>query len=762
MRKIFYLMAMAITAVSFTACMDDDNNYIADVNYPKEATGNEMLVEAYANEFTFDINTKGAWKVVSDRRFLHVRPNEGNGNATVTVSVEANQSDDRKLGNLTIVFPGHEGENKTFVIEQKFAGDYAENGADIIDTSDKIYAVGYSYDCTGEYASPNSVRKEVLDGKAMIEDGVLAVNAVQASLTYNTITGSSISEMTNSLSVKANVKGGFGKFKAEASASFDMNNIKNSNYEFASTYFDLEIRHASLSKDIETLKDDYMTDDAWNAINGVPVTNKRGITKVSYPSTNEGFKKLIEEYGTHVIVEAGLGGRVRYCMSVDISKIESSYDIKAFAKASYAGIVTAEGSVDEKYKQSFKDNQKKLNIQLNVLGGDAALATKLGTEDGFNKANLEAWINSVTKNENMSLVSFSDKSLVPIYELVEKNATVENGGFNGMDRYNDLKEYIDGIGSSTIATDFSSYDCGTVTEFDVPSFEDAGYNKSLIKDIIIDGQYVGQVCNEYIPNIDRENRVTVVYPFINNKARYNMGFFLGNNTHKPARVSWDGTDVHVEEYADLDFGKVTKLYLRGSSITATPPDGTEPQTATAVKDEYLNGIRKNVDHGGNDNSNYPLVKIFDKIWTRENYRREVLGTGYPNWGHYVYNGVEGRNDVYWEEYYTLHSAQDPNLFPAGWRVATGSDFQTMKNKLVANGWGMAASALKMGAVTGFDIVWSGWVNKGTGGYTNSSDQMEYVTSDAYHIRLKKDGTFDICPNEYNAENWLMSIRLVKE
>ena len=104
MRKIIYLMAMAITAVSFTACMDDDNNYIADVNYPKEATGNEMLVEAYANEFTFDINTKGAWKVVSDRRFLHVRPNEGNGNATVTVSVEANQSDDRKLGNLTIVF----------------------------------------------------------------------------------------------------------------------------------------------------------------------------------------------------------------------------------------------------------------------------------------------------------------------------------------------------------------------------------------------------------------------------------------------------------------------------------------------------------------------------------------------------------------------------------------------------------------------------------------------------------------------------------
>ena len=250
MRKYFILMAMAIIAVAFTACTDD--NFLAEVTLPAEATGNKMVVDAYAHDFTFDIKTEGQWKVESNSRFLHVSPTEGTGNATVTVSVQNNQSDERKEGNLTIVFPGHEEENKTITIEQKYAGDYGENAADIIETSNKIYAVGYSYDCTGEYASPNSVKMEVFDARAMMKDDVLAVNTVQASLAYNTITGSSVSEMTNHLTVKANVKGGFGKFKAEANASFDMDHVKNSNYEFASTYFDLEVRRASLSKDFET------------------------------------------------------------------------------------------------------------------------------------------------------------------------------------------------------------------------------------------------------------------------------------------------------------------------------------------------------------------------------------------------------------------------------------------------------------------------------------------------------------------------------
>ena len=741
-------MAMAIVAVAFTACTDD--NFLADVTLPAEATGNKMVVDAYAHDFTFDIKTEGQWKVESNSRFLHVSPTEGTGNATVTVSVQNNQSDERKEGNLTIVFPGHEEENKTITIEQKYAGDYGENAADIIETSNKIYAVGYSYDCTGEYASPNSVKMEVFDARAMMKDDVLAVNTVQASLAYNTITGSSISEMTNHLTVKANVNGGFGKFKAEANASFDMDHVKNSNYEFASTYFDLEVRHASLSKDFETLKFDYMTDDAWNAINGIPVT-KRGVTKVAYPSTPEGFKRLFEQYGTHVIVECGLGGRVRYSMSVDISDINSSYDIKAFAKASYAGVVTAEGSVDEKFKQSFKDHKENLNIKLYALGGDEALAKQLGSKEGFTKTNLDAWVKSVTK-DNMALISFGTRSLVPIYELVERNATEKEGGFNGEDRYKAMKEYFE-KGSSA---DFSSYDCGTVTEFVVPSFDNAAYNSSLIKDIVIDGQYVGQVCNEYIPNIDREHRVTVVYPIINNKARYNMGFFLGNNSHKPARVSWEGSDVRLEEYVNLDFGKVDRLYLRGASITTTPPDGTKAFSATAVKDEFLEGLRYNSNSRKNELGNYPLVKIFDKIWTRENYNYRHDG----NYGKEFTQTRDGKQVTFWSEFYTPYNCgkhQAPVWLPAGWRVSTLNDFKEMNKKLTNNGFSFPGLALKNGGVTGFELYYLGKYDTWGGGFRETNNAI-YHTYDGKQAIYESNGSFD----DWGAdEDEFCPIRLVK-
>ena len=758
MKKIIFLMAMAIMVLSFTACTDNFDNpvFTSDVTLPKAAEFDDgaMLVHQWASEFTIDIAANGEWRIESDRRFLRPETKEGKGNATVTISVQENTSDDRKVGHLTIVFPGHEEQNKVITVEQEWYGDPVDNAADVIETNNIIYAVGYSYDCTDEYASPNSVRKEIFDTRALIKDGVLAVNTVQASLTNNTITGSSISEMTNQLAVKANVKGGFGKFKAEANASFDMNHTKNSNYEYASTYLDLDVRHASLNKDIEALKDDYMTDDAWNAINGVPVKNKRGITKVAYPTSNDGLRKLVEEYGTHVVMESGLGGRVRYSMSVDISDIKSSYDIKAFAKASYAGIVTAEASVDNKFKQSFNDHKGKLNIKVDVLGGDESLAKKLGLEGGFTKENMDAWVMSVTQ-DNMALVSFSNKSLVPLYELVERNATVKENGFDGQERYKELKKYID----KDCSSDFSTYDCGTVTKFKVPSFEGAAYDQTLIKDIVIDGQYVGQVCNEYIPNIDREHRVTVVYPMINNQARYNMGFFLGNRSHKPARVSWDGTDVHIEEYTDLDFGTVDSLYLRGASIMAKLPDGTKPMEATAVKDEFLEGLHYNQKgrwETSNTPYNYPIVKIFDKIWTRMNYNQCVDDNYENNNGRYYTLTMDKKSAKVWNEYYCR--SYIPWECPQGWRVANLEDYTRMNDKLVANGYSLPGLALQNGGVTGFELYFVGYFeNMSWDGSWQETDEAIFGTKDYKYIAYHKNGSVRSGDFQSNLHN----IRLVK-
>ena len=631
MKTIRSLMAIAIAMTTFVACSDsnDDNKYVADVNVPTNVpTTSEgyLLLEAGAHEFTLNIKTDGKWTVTSQNRFMRVKNAEGTGNATVTVAVQNNQSDDRKEGTLIITFPGHESENKTITVEQKYLGDYGGNAADTIGTNNKIYAVGYSYDTTNSYANPNSVRLEVFDTKALMDDKVLAVNTAQGSLVENTITGSSISEMSNKLSVKASVEGSYCGFKGEVKASFDMTHTSSSNYEYAITYLDLGVRYASLNRSLEALKDEYMTDDAWNDINGVPVKNKKGISKVRYKSNDEGFKELINAYGTHVIIRAGLGGRIRRSMEVDISKITSSYDVKAFAKASYSGAVDVSAEVDENYKQSFEDNRQQIDINTDVLGGKESLNKALATKDGFTRSNVDAWIQSVTK-DNMALTSFDEGSLIPIYDLVERNATVENGGFNGEERYRLLKGYIDNnMGKDP---DFSYYNCGTVFEFNIPTFENK-WNNTLIKDIYCDGHWVAQVCNEYIPELNRDERVTVVYPVIVNQPRYYMGFFLGNDSHKPARVAWSGTSVSIEEYDDLDFGKVSKLYLRGASIKTAPHEGMETKICE-TKEEYLQGLKGAGTNYQGEKYNYPIVKIFNNIWIRENYKHEVYVQPHRDW-----------------------------------------------------------------------------------------------------------------------------------
>ena len=687
-------MALAIALVTLAACSSsDDAKYVADVSVPATVPTTQegyLLLEAGAHEFTFDIKTEGKWTVTSQNRFLHVKNGSGTGNGTVTIEVENNTFEDRKLGALDITFPGHESENKTITVEQKYLGDYGGNAANIIELNNKIYGVGFSYDIKGEWASPNSVKVEIFDTDSLIKSGILATGVPQMEVSDYTITGSTISEVSNKLCIKASVEGSYGAFQAEANASFDMETSESSTYEYASTYFDIQLYRASLSKSPQSLIFDYMTDDAYNAINGLPVKTKRGMRNL-YGNTREGFKKLIDDFGTHVIVEAGLGGRLRRSMQVNTSEITSSYDVKAFAKAGYDGVCKAEASVDEHFKQSYKENAKAIKTSMSVLGGDKDLALDLVADGGFTSKNYTAWRKSV-QDTAMTIVNFSSKSLVPLYELVDREAE------GGEDRYTALKSYMT---DGSVAADFSTYKCGTVTEFEVPSFEGAKYNETLIKDIYLGGQWVGQVCNEYIPNINRDKRVTVVYPGVNNKPRYNMGFFLGDNKgHKPARVSWDGTNVAVEAYEELDYGAATKVYLRGASVLPRLPEGTTALKADDPRDEYLEMI----------DWKYPLVKIFNNVWMRENWHSGNT-SGQPLREYDI--DVNG-------EKFTVKSQEfsDENdiyaNFPASWRVPTKDDAQSIIDKLSNNGFAQPITALLYGGVTGFEDVLSyaigyGWV-----------------------------------------------------
>ena len=716
-----------------------------------KTVGDTLVFDMMDSTYDFKIEADGKWRIEDRTRFVQsISQDSGEGNATIQMRLARNYLDRRHVGRLRIVFPEDTSQNKTITIVQKYKGDYDDN-ADV-DVANDIYVVGFGYNAiTGGYANIESIEAEIFDTEELIKKKSITYGSNKFSYNTTSITGSTISDISFNLATTANVEGSVAGFSAEMKSSFDMSKAKKNNYEYALTYINYETQTVKTTKALKELrKKKNMNVFAYYAINGLGDEDSE---EPDYPSTNEGFRELISDFGSHVVMEARLGGRIRQAMTADVSKITSSYDMNVFAKAAYKGFVDADASVDTKMKQSFEENRSSLDIRVDVLGGDKKLASKLTSKD-VDPESVEKWKKSVTDGTDAALIGFSNKGLKPLYELID-----ESLGPEAKERKQKLKAYME---SKQFASDFElGYDCGTVTEIDVPKIEDNDTN-TLIKDIFLNGQLVAKATLEFVPLLNIKEKVRVVYPVINNKVRFNLGFYIGDKDHKPARVSWDGTDVSIVEYENMDFGAAKKLYIRGASVTSVPPEGTEPHAGT-VEDSYLkstiyvkakesqNGFRRETD-GKDVNHNYPLVKIFNHIWLRENYASTLGRSGKSyvavpdylsiKWGMADDADVGAAIDV-------IYSGRKLDPFvPSGWKLPSKEDFLEIEKALTTNGVTNVGTAMVSKGLCDSNEDGCGLV----GFALRAEDYGFLVTNSKSYVKMRKSGTafeYESAPEAYD-------------
>ena len=692
MKTLAYINTQALTAKSLlsiatliaggifsTACSDDTTGSPlgGTVNSSVQADDGAMVFEMQDGTYELSVTAEGPWHIEDSTHFVQsISQTEGTGPATVELKVLANDLDERLEGNLFVV-ADDPNQGKTVKVVQKYYGDYGENAPSDIGRSNKIYAVGYGYNAiTGAYADHSSLKAEIFNTKSLIEEfNGITLSPTSVDYHEKTFTGSTIADTSYELGSRVGVSGKIAKFETEMKSSYDLKVAAQDTFEFAMTYLNMVTQTVGLDIGVDDIKSDpenFMKKSAYDAINGL---NK------NYKTSNEGFKKLIRTYGTHVVVGAALGGRIRQSMTANVANISTQFDMKTFARAAYSGaIAKTKDTVDSKLSMSLKANLENMDIKVNVKGGDNLLAVKLTDSKVLNPEDIKNWKESVTKTENASFIDLAGDGVLPIYELID-----EDLGPEAKERKQKLKEYMEG---KDVIADFSTYECGTVTVIDVPKIEDREKN-TLVKDIYSSGQLIAKAVLEYIPNQNYKEKIMVIYPVINNKVRFNMGFFIGDKTHKPARVSWDGTDVAIIEDADLDFGAVSKLYIRGSSVTAEAPNGTTP-FAGRVEDSYLKANKSTFRRAGDMvtaidtyDYNYPVVKIFNHIWTREDY------VSYSDrYGNLLrvqdFVLIPWDNDLYKAELKT-NIAKKKDYAPAGWSIPDATAFKEIADKLEANG-----------------------------------------------------------------------------
>lgn len=610
--------------------------------------------------------------------FAYIFPTKGTGSGSITLCVLDPTDESSRTGKLTVTYAG--GSTIEIALEQRASASNAlEGGA----SGRKKRAIGYGYNAFKGYASEQCLVNPVFRIAQMedeegieTEDGDIAqiVYADSASrVTYREESGSNIAELEKNLNASVSASTEFAGFSAELEASYSQSQKQNDDYQFAWLDTLVTTHTASVEGDVEALAgEEVLTAGAYKAINN---TNGNW----------DDFQKVVQNYGTHVVVGGKLGGKLHVDMAADTSKITGSYEASAMIKAGYSNaFVDASAQVDADYKNTFTNERSAFTFTSSVRGGSSgtdgtqAQINDLLTSRETDAAITSEWQKSLSEITNCVFMDFDsfDDDLLPIYELVDRELP------NGEERYEEFKEYFTG----KMLTDFtvpkqSSYVSSAPAKITIPTEEEWTREErilrgSLVRDVYNGGTLVARITNEFIPQLNAKKRVTVVYPATNTKVYYNMGYFVGDETHRPHSVSWNGSVPVLTEKNKEAFGAVSCIYIKSLNMSAQEPDylasGVSPFETTQT-DYTLNA---------GANGTYTVVKVLNNLYTRTFWNGTVSrnGTHLADNTHYYSRRSDGLKYYSKEAYISLESRYGA-FTPENWEVPDEDRIKTLLSVL---------------------------------------------------------------------------------
>lgn len=610
------------------------------------------LLPAKGGETTFEIRSNTAWEIETDIDWAFAAPHKGDADATVTLYMEPNAEETRR-GTLTVRFPRATQKNRTINLTQPVEFDSS-------DFDDNF--LGYGYNIFGLYANNESksngqilssaklkARQDSIDQKKIWADNVLDSD-YSRKYDYTAHTGKTYEEVSQSFKIDAGISASYMLFSAEMKASFAQNSDETREEEFAIYSYNINLGKRIITRAAVDDYDMWITASAKKAINGL-ITRYAG---------SEGIKRLVENYGTHVIVGGHMGGRLDYSMVVDKAGVTSDFNITAMVKGGYGSYFNA--SVETEAKQMYERNSSRCKTSVKCIGGNKSVITA---------KDLDLWFNSVVNEGKSVLMSFDQYDLVPIWEFCEDPK-----------RSREIEEFVLGKYYEDAIADIYNTQYKRI---DIEEFSKEP-NISLVRRAEIDGVPVAEICNEYIPGISGNSRVTVVYPIVNNVTQHDCGFFVGNDFNPPAKVVWskDATYPKLTRLSGYPVGAQKTIYMKGRNIATSVSPGVE-YIDCDVKDFVMSAYLWYSKY------DYPIVKVGKTYWTRRNF-----GSKYD---------ANHKELIEYDGWYTSSIVEAPMY--AGWDLPTADQMKELM-QYVNNDSQKLRSIDDVGSITGFDIVKTSW------------------------------------------------------
>ena len=777
------ILTAGVFATALTACSDELNSEA--VNGADLESCQSMKLEQYSYTVPVKVDIEGDWEIDfqfndPSNEFCYVTNPKGHGPAIVELNMLDNWTETRNEAQMIIRDLSNSNNNRSFRLMQKCNLDNPEYTAAMTRGSvedslleaklarmyqmgNRTKAVGYGYNA---FKAPDalSVSKNPLIALKKLENkstdsGAKLVGA-KFSTNVQTVYGKSYEELFSSLTSKTMTNVTKGGLTAEMKATFSSTQKSSNSHMFVYTTVDAIITQAYLSGlDCNNYRQ-FLTTNARKAIDGEGV----------YATSDEGFRRLIEDYGTHLIKQSDLGGHLVYATTIDKQLTENTEEADLYAKCSYENSLMKAAlkndvSVNSNIKNSYKKNSEKVFTKVKAMGGDPKLAVVVDTLD----SSVAAWHESLTDNSAIPVgIGANKEDLVPLYDLVD-DSTPE-----GQERKQRMKDFFETGMAAVMAFDGTSESTtDDVYEIDLSAFTSANglndasaHQGTMVFEAWANNKAVAMICKEYIPQITNQGVVTTVYPMNMNKVNLASGRFVGCPKHVPAKISWNSNGTPNIANDGTEKAMETKVYVRGGKVfTYKPLCGTivKPE----IKGKYLTGQKYDesvsIQFGGakiltfgyeylnpwlsglkyNESNQYPLIKVGNRLWTRENYNGNVA-RGKDQYERFGSNIVKG------QAFFT-NAAVEKTTFPNGWHAGKSGDYQNLKNVVtyqydIEKGIG---GTLK--DVSGFDVKYNGWYTYETA-TTRISDETyywnyqlkgngtacEFITPDKHHIRINKN------------------------
>ena len=544
-------------AFSFSSCSDDLNELEAMGGNATKGESFELTsLEQYSYTVPVQVNVEGDWEIdfrFSDEynKFCYAIPDKGHGPATIKLCMLDNWTEKRNEGQMIIRDLSQNREDQSFRLLQKCnidnpnyqqlrartrgEGEEAKEGEEKNESPTSIlyteglrkFAVGYGYNCTKAPGSSSVSINPILALELLAAQNNDAGAHVleEGSFSWANYTGSSYRELYTKLTTAIEAKANKGCLTAEMKSTFSIEQKQSQKHTFVYTTANFKTHNAYITGvDASNIKN-FLTENARNAINGL---------SPEYSNTKEGFAKLIQYYGSHLILQAELGGRLSYASTVDNALTSNVNEATAYAKCTYKNkVAEGTGSIDATIKSKYEKNSQLVKTEVNTKGGDIELS--------LNESSFNDWLKSVKNKPVVTKFSDDAVSLIPLYDLVDTSLP------DGAERKRAMEEYYESGMLNVMAYDGTDgaiddavYKISLPSDFISSSgeFRTSEEKGSLVYDAWYRGKRIAMLCKEYIPLLSNQGLVVTVYPVKDDKPNFTNGYFLGTDIKPASAISW--------------------------------------------------------------------------------------------------------------------------------------------------------------------------------------------------------------------------------